>query len=193
MNRVEWFDINKKLPEKDGIYLITVKNSSVFMAEYLKNDDIWIDGDNSYYDEPAEITSLVIAWAKKPEPYDPIKAENERLKKEIEDMIEINKNREELDKEKISALQRKLEYYEKYDKTSIVWKTTQQEFPDSYKVCLCKCFDDFDDFDETNCDGTNTTFVYKLLVYKLCQNMWFFRNGEAYDGKVIEYAELPSL
>lgn len=30
MNRVEWFDINVKLPEKDGIYLITVKDSSVF-------------------------------------------------------------------------------------------------------------------------------------------------------------------
>lgn len=105
-------------------------------------------------------------------------------------MIEINKNREDLDKEKISALRRKLEYYEKYDKTAIVWKTTQQEFPDRYKVCLCKCFDDFD---ETTGDGTNTTFVYKLLVYKLIPNMWFFRNGEAYEGKVIEYAELPSL
>lgn len=62
-----------------------------------------------------------------------------------------------------------------------IWKNASQEFPDKYNLCLCKCFDE------------NTTLVYKLLLYKVFQNRWCYINGVSYEGKVIEYAELPKL
>ena len=91
--------------------------------------------------------------------------------KALKDKIENNQTAKE-----------KLDYYRRHADNFIIWKSTSQEFPDRYKVCLCKCFDNFD-------DGTS----YKLLVYKLLENRWFFKNGRMYEGKVIEYAELPNL
>lgn len=67
----------------------------------------------------------------------------------------------------------KLDYY--------IWKNASQKFPDKYNLCLCKCLDE------------NTTLVYKLLVYKVFQARWCDIDGVAYEGKVIEYAELPKL
>ena len=78
----------------------------------------------------------------------------------------------------------KLDYYRRQGANFIIWKNTSQEFPDNYNLCLCKCFEGFEE---------NTTFVYKLLLYKVFQTRWCYINGVAYDGKVIEYAELPKL
>ena len=79
-------------------------------------------------------------------------------------------------------LKEKLDYYRRQRADFIIWKSISQEFPSGHKECLCKCFENFDD--DTN---------YKLLVYKPVPNRWFFRNGALYEGKVIEYAELPNL
>ena len=94
-----------------------------------------------------------------------LQLERKAMKDKLKDKIENNQ----------------LDYYRRQGANFIIWKSASQEFPDRRKECLCKCFDNF--------DGTN----YKLLVYKPVPNRWFFRNGALYEGKVIEYAELPSL
>lgn len=111
---------------------------------------------------------------------------NERLKNsnnELQLEIKALKN-------KIGNMQNavdKLDSYRRQGANFIIWKNTPQEFPDTYNLCLCKCFDG------TTGDETNAELVYKLLLYKVFQNRWCFINGVRYDGKVIEYAELPKL
>ena len=100
-----------------------------------------------------------------------LQLERKALKDKLKDKIENNQFAKE-----------KLDYYRRQGANFIIWKSASQEFPDRRKECLCKCFENFDD--DTN---------YKLLVYKPVPNRWFFRNGALYEGKVIEYAELPNL
>lgn len=88
---------------------------------------------------------------------------------------------------RFEAMQKKLDYYEKHFTYSLIWIKPGEKEPDTYNLCLCKCFDG------TTGDETNAELVYKLLLYKVFQTRWCYINGVAYDGKVIEYAELPKL
>lgn len=59
---------------------------------------------------------------------------------------------------RFEAMQKKLDYYEKHFTYSLIWIKPGEKEPDTYNLCLCKCFD------ETTGDETNAELVYKLLL-----------------------------
>ena len=125
-----------------------------------------------------------------PEYIDTIKKTNNDLQSEIKKLkskIEELENPFNNPGKRFEAMQKKLDYYEKHFTYSLIWIKPGEKEPDTYNLCLCKCFD------ETTGDETNAELVYKLLLYKVFQARWCYINGVAYDGKVIEYAELPKL
>lgn len=66
-----WISVKDSLPSDEKEYLVTLREGEVTSAKYDKEEKIWVDTIEEYYEYP------VIAWQSLPEPYKEGVAENE--------------------------------------------------------------------------------------------------------------------
>jgi hypothetical protein len=58
-----WISCNQRLPNCEKEFLVTLRDGEVAVARYEKEENIWVDIIEGYFEYP------VVAWCELPEPY----------------------------------------------------------------------------------------------------------------------------